>query len=201
VSKKTTAAPRMGRKEAMRLEHQKRKTQRMILIGALVSIFVIALAVLIYLRFGQPDVEGVTRFGTQSQVHDAQASLPAGPRPPVGGAHFSNWQNCGVYREPIQSEYAVHSMEHGAVWLTYQPDLPAAELANLENLVRGQSYVLMSPYPDQDSPVVMTAWGMQMAVESLPDDRINQFIRRYRQGSQTPEPGAPCTGGVGTPLN
>ncbi|MCP5096317.1 MAG: DUF3105 domain-containing protein, partial [Chloroflexi bacterium] len=51
---------------------------------------------------------------------------------------------------------AVHSMEHGAVWITYQPDLPADEIIELQDLVRGQPFLLLSPYPDLRGPVVVT---------------------------------------------
>ncbi len=48
--------------------------------------------------------------------------------------------------------------------------------------------------------VVLTAWGIQLEVESVDDDRIAGFIDLYQRGSQTPEPGAPCTGGIGEPV-
>jgi hypothetical protein len=119
--------------------------------------------------------------------------------PPTGGPHRPNWQNCGIYNDPLVDELAVHSMEHGAVWLTYRPDLPAEQVEQLKSLVRGRSYTLLSPYPDLPAPVVASAWGVQLTADSAGDGRLGQFVSKYRQGSQTPEPGAACIGGVGSP--
>jgi hypothetical protein len=120
--------------------------------------------------------------------------------PPAGGIHNPAWQNCGIYDQPVPNENAVHSLEHGAVWITYQPDLPAEAVAQLRDLVSGWNYTLLSPYPDLPAPVVASAWGVQLKADSAADPRLTEFISRYHQGPQTPEPGAPCTGGVGTPV-
>jgi len=93
----------------------------------------------------------------------------------------------------------VHSLEHGAVWVTYQPTLPAAQVATLQKLVKANSYALLSPYEGIKSPVVASAWGKQLALPSADDPRLAVFLRTYLQGPQTPEPGAACTGGTGTP--
>jgi hypothetical protein len=85
-------------------------------------------------------------------------------------------------------------MEHGAVWIAYSPDLPAEDVAVLQDLARGKIYTLLSPYPDLKSDVVATAWGVQLEPDSVSDERLEQFIDRYRGGG--PEPGAPCSGGV-----
>jgi putative peptide zinc metalloprotease protein len=119
--------------------------------------------------------------------------------PPVGGDHAPIWQNCGFYDMPIQSEHAVHSMEHGAVWITYQPELPANQIAELRKLAYRQAYVLVSSYPDLQEPIVASAWGAQFAAESANDPELEQFIRAYRLGEQAPERGEPCIGGVGSP--
>jgi hypothetical protein len=54
--------------------------------------------------------------------------------PPVGGPHNPIWQNCGFYSKPVRNENAVHSMEHGAVWITYSPDLPKRLFQNLADM-------------------------------------------------------------------
>lgn len=120
--------------------------------------------------------------------------------PPIGGPHFAEWQNCGIYSQPVRNENAVHSLEHGAVWITYRPDLPADQVDRLRSLVRGRSYALLSPYPDLPAPVVASAWGLQLRVESASDERLSRFLVKYMQGPQTPEPGAVCYAGVGQPI-
>ena len=120
--------------------------------------------------------------------------------PPVGGPHSPIWQNCGFYRQPIGNENGVHSMEHGAVWITYRPDLPADEVAGLRVLAVRESYVLASPYAGLPAPVVASAWGRQLRLNSAGDPRLDQFLRAFRRGSQAPEHrGGPCTGGLGSP--
>ena len=92
----------------------------------------------------------------------------------------------------------MHSLEHGAVWVTYQPELPAADVATLKDALPG-TYTVLSPYPGQDAPVIASAWGHQLKLESADDPRLAEFIRTYRMGPQTPEPGAACTGGLSAP--
>jgi len=120
--------------------------------------------------------------------------------PPVGGPHNPVWLNCGIYDQPVPNENAVHSLEHGAVWITYQPNLSAADVAQLRSLVRGHAYVILSPYPGLPARVVASAWGAQLRATSADDPRLTQFIKTYEQGPQTPEPGAPCSGGRGVPI-
>jgi hypothetical protein len=135
---------------------------------------------------------GLSRNHTNSAVHYAQT-------PPVGGDHNPVWQNCGYYAQPIHSENAVHSMEHGAVWITYRPDLPKDQVDTLASLARGRPFVLVSPYSGLPAPVVASAWGVQEWFHTAGDSGLSQFVGTYSQGPQTPEPGAACTGGTGTP--
>ncbi len=117
------------------------------------------------------------------------------PIPPVGGDHDQAWANCKVYDAPIRNENGVHALEHGAVWITYRPDLPKSDVDKLKDLTP-KTYGVMSPYPDLPAPVVLSAWGRQMQMTGADDPRIPDFIKTYRLGKQSPETGAQCTGGV-----
>lgn len=114
--------------------------------------------------------------------------------PPTGGNHNATPQNCQVYTQPIASEHAVHSLEHGAVWVTYRPDLPADQVRELTGKVEGDPYRLMSPFPGLDSPVTLQAWGRQLKVKSASDSRVDKFLDAYTNGPQAPERGAVCQG-------
>jgi len=148
-------------------------------------------------------IEGVQTFPDKSIYHN-HVQVVTDPKtevPLAFGEHLPVWENCGIYDHPVEFGAALHSMEHGAVWLTYVPDLDQAQIADLQKLVRGRDHVLMSPYPSQIKPVVLSAWDVQLVINSLPDARIAKFIAYFEQGPQTPEPGAPCSGAVGDPLS
>ncbi len=118
--------------------------------------------------------------------------------PPAGGPHHPSWVTCTgkVYRDPVLKEKAVHSLEHGAVWITYKPGLDKAAVDKLAARVRGTDYTMLSPYPGQQVAISLQAWGYQLAVDSADDKRIDGFIRKYRVTASA-EPGAPCSGGDG----
>ena len=110
--------------------------------------------------------------------------------PPAGGSHDATWLTCAAYDEPVRNEYAVHALEHGAIWITYQPDLDAAAIDDLEGYAR-RSEVIVSPYPGLDSPIVLSAWGRQLRLDAVDDGVIDQFYRAFRDKT-APEPGASC---------
>ena len=159
-----------------------------------------AIGALFVLFISQPaSIEGLTIFSRQARGHDDTLVLQPGDLPPVGGMHHDQWQNCGFYLEPIEAEKAIHSMEHGAVWITYRPDIDRDELTLLQSIVRDQEYLLLSPYPGQRSPVVLSAWSVQLQLDSANDNRLPAFINRYRLGPTTPERGAACSVSYGEP--
>lgn len=120
-------------------------------------------------------------------------------KPPVGGDHNQVWMNCNgdVYKEPIPDMNAVHSLEHGAVWVTYNDKASAGDVSKLSEKVKKTPYTLMSPFKGQAGPIMLSAWGKQVTVDSASDPRVSQFFTKYVQGPQTPEPGAACTNGLG----
>lgn len=119
--------------------------------------------------------------------------------PALGGPHNPAWANCGRYDEPVPNELAVHSLEHGAVWLTHPPDIGDDDLQRLDDLAAAQSHVLVSPLPGSET-VIATAWGAQLTLTGVDDPALEPFLETYVQGPQTPEPGAPCSGAVGQPV-
>jgi hypothetical protein len=120
--------------------------------------------------------------------------------------------NCGIYDKPVPSEHAVHNLEHGAVWITYQPSLPTSDVDALRAFVKrqkvlspggqaGSRYIDLSPYPGLTAPVVASSWGFQLRLTSPTDPRLQEFVSKFRMSkTYTPEYGGECTGGIGTPL-
>jgi hypothetical protein len=139
-------------------------------------------------------ITGVTVKSYQSQLHK-QTAVKYDQSPPFGGEHDPEWADCTgtVYDKAIRSENAVHSLEHGAIWITYQPGLAAGEVDALKRRVAGVDYTLMSPYPGLKTKVSLQSWGHQLFVDSADDNRIDRFIKDLRHNTvTTPEPNASC---------
>lgn len=149
----------------------------------------------------------VTPPGSMEHQHVAE-QVDYAVVPPVGGPHNGIWLNAGVYTEPVPSERAVHDLEHGAVWVTYRPGLPADQVAALTAFVEKQAmieeqnqqanrYVVMSPWADDrlPAPVVISSWGYQLRVDSPADPRLQQFVDTFRHSEKySPEFGSPVDG-------
>ncbi|WP_189052949.1 DUF3105 domain-containing protein [Longimycelium tulufanense] len=116
--------------------------------------------------------------------------------PPFGGPHDGFWAACNgvVYDNPVRTENLVHSLEHGAVWIAYDPEkVRGAALDTLRRKAEGQPFMVMSPYPGLGQPISLQSWGHQLKLESADDERIDQFVRSLRRNQYTyPETGATC---------
>jgi hypothetical protein len=119
--------------------------------------------------------------------------------PPASGDHFDAWQNCGFYTEPVRDYGAVHALEHGAVWIAFQPDLAADEVAAIEAAVASDTHLLAAPYPGLQNPIVLTAWTRQLAVDRWADPMVEEFLGNFvgRLSTTAPEAGVRCDGGFG----
>ncbi len=61
--------------------------------------------------------------------------------PPFGGTHDGYWAACNgvVYTTAVRNENMVHALEHGTIWIAYNPDqIKDAALDKLKAKVDGQ---------------------------------------------------------------
>lgn len=143
-------------------------------------------------------IDGVEAFRVDSRTH-TQEPLVYDPSPPVGGEHFPVPATCGFYTDdPPPDSMLVHDLEHGAVWIAYDPGLDRAQADTLRGLVAEQPKVTATPYEGLDSPLVVSAWARQLRLDDADDPRLPAFIEQYRNGPEAPEPAAPCQG-IGDP--
>jgi hypothetical protein len=188
--------------ERMRAEQAAAARRRTTMIVAATVVVVLAIAagvtaIVLHSRKPAVSLAAVQTF-TETRNH-VDGKVTYAQTPPAGGDHNPTWLNCGIYTAAVPNENAVHDLEHGAVWITYQPDLAKSDIAKLTKYAKGQTYLDLSPYPGLPAPVVASAWGKQIKLTGASDPRLEAFVKKYKQGSQTPEPGSPCTGGTGTP--
>lgn len=164
------------------------------LLYAVYAILAGVIALALFDRFAAWDVTEHTEeyFGPDFAVSHTADPVLYEQVPPVGGPHAGVPQACGFYDRYVFNEHAVHSLEHGAVWITYDPSLAGDDLETLKAMAT-QPYVLVSPYPGLPSAIVVSAWGHQMTLDSVDEDKINAFRSTYGNNREyTPEFGASC---------
>jgi uncharacterized protein DUF3105 len=170
-------------------------------IGPALGIFLVGGIIAIVLT-SAPELRGVPD-GTETlavgdPVHVEGPVAPAN-EVPAGGPHAGIWQNCGFYDSPVGTENVLHSMEHGSVWVAYDPNLSSDDIQTLRGFASPNEKVLVTPVPGQSSPIIASAWGEQLQLDEVSDPRLNQFVNEFTRGLTAPEPGGTCRGGVGSP--
>ncbi|MBP5894113.1 DUF3105 domain-containing protein [Streptomyces scabiei] len=217
AAKTNSSGDRKARIEAMRrAERSRERRNRILTIGASVLVvagLVVGGTVLIRSQSDDGDSvasdskstgkwktgsDGVKTWSTKLTQNHVTKSVKYPMEPPVGGDHNPVWQNCNgdVYDKAIKNENAVHSLEHGAVWVSYSSKASEADVKALAEKVKKTPYTLMSPVEDQKDPIMLSAWGHQRTVTGAKDPDVAKFFESYVQGKQTPEPGAACTNGI-----
>jgi hypothetical protein len=147
---------------------------------------------------GPRGLEGVLLVDDLSPEHRDDEDIDYEQVPPIGGPHDPEWLACGAYDEPVRDENAVHDLEHGTVWITYDPDrVGGGEVAALEDALPPNG--ILSPYPQLPAPAVVTVWGVQLRLTGAADPRLPLFIEEYGDGSTSPEPFGSCEGGLERP--
>ncbi|MDX3752989.1 DUF3105 domain-containing protein [Streptomyces sp. AK08-02] len=216
-AKDSGSAARKARIEEMRrAERSRERRNRVLTIGVSVVIvagLVVGATVLVRSQSDDSDTTASDSKGTGKFVTGADGvktwdkkltqnhvtkTVNYPMEPPVGGDHNQVWMNCNgdVYAKALNNMNAVHSLEHGAVWVTYNSKAAKADIDALAAKVKKTPYTLMSPDDKQADPIMLSAWGKQRTVTSAKDPNVDKFFEEFVQGKQTPEPGAACTNGL-----
>lgn len=187
---------------------RKKSNRRAGIIGAVAGILVVA-GLITFIVVTAPEqvnydaggtgaqIEGVETF--ENEALHVETPVEYAQTPPAGGQHSATWLNCGVYSEQVPNENAVHALEHGAVWVTYDPaQIEGGQVDTLRALLP-QTHAILSPYEGMDTPVAVSGWNAQLKVDSVDDERIPEFFEEYWLSQNVPEPGASCTGAIDGP--
>lgn len=187
---------RQRKKAAQRAAAEQRARRTSLISRGVVIVLVVAVAAVAYSTYSKRQLLQAVKTASYPAGQHVAGSILYAENPPIGGQHNVVWQNCGIYDAPIHNEHAVHSLEHGAIWITYRPDLAADQVQKLRALA-ADDYLLLSPYPGLPYPIVASAWNHQLTFERADDPGLPAFIARYKNNPETtPEFGAPCAGGT-----
>jgi hypothetical protein len=210
--KQQREARRAEKVAALKKQQAKERRNRIlgISLASIAGLAIVALVITFVVTSATPKrdaadiaVEGVQTWPdlTAGHVDPTPVDYAAqfGMNPPAGGPHWGAWLNCGVYTQPQENERAVHALEHGALWITYDDaKLSDADVQTLRNELP-DSYIILSPYVGLDAPVVASGWGAQVKLDGVDDTRLKDFVEKYWKSADVPEPGARCDGAVDGP--
>ena len=130
------------------------------------------------------------QIGPATHVDDASAlQIPEG-QPPAGGPHFVEELRAGISEQPVPDGRAIHSLEHGMIWITYRPDLiSASDLATLRKVARAyERDVILSPRPANTAAVSAVSWERRANMASPVEERaLRDFVTTNL--NRSPEPG------------
>ena len=184
------------KRAAQRVAFERSKRRSALMRRGAGIVVVLIVAAVLYDNYAKRQLLRDVRTATYSAGLHSSGPISYIESPPMGGAHNVVWQNCGIYEAPIHNEHAVHSMEHGAVWITYRPGLPPDQVERLRALA-SDDYLLLSPYPGLAYPVVASSWNRQLTFDRADHPGLPAFIGRFKNNPETtPEFGALCASGT-----
>ena len=143
-------------------------------------------------RLSLPD--GYQR-GATTHVQFGESHPPYNSKPASSGWHYGGTTSWGIHEEAIADENLVHNLEHGGIRVHYNCPEGCDELVNQLAAVVNRALdenlkVLMSPYPDMDTTIALTAWTFIDQFDQFDEKRVRDFIRAHESSPNSPEPNA-----------
>lgn len=122
-------------------------------------------------------------------IEIGQAHDPYDSNPPTSGPHYVEPAKAGVYASPLPDEQLVHNLEHGYVWISYNPDKTSADVvAKLATTVGAYTKTILTPRVSDDTSIALVSWGKILKLDSMDETKIDEFVQVNR--FKSPEPNA-----------
>ncbi|MBI4359343.1 MAG: DUF3105 domain-containing protein [Candidatus Nealsonbacteria bacterium] len=133
---------------------------------------------------------GVNHIAVGSQLPEYTSD------PPTSGPHYDQTARSGFREETISDQNLIHNLEHGDVWIAYHPRLADKIKEELKQFSAAK--VIITPRATNETDMALAAWGRLDAFNiennTLPVERIKDFIKRYTNKGPEKVPGA--SGGI-----
>jgi hypothetical protein len=146
-----------------------------------------------------PSSEDRTHIGDASQVTTPPPLSTYPSAPPASGPHEPNPLPSGTYDTPPDVYRTIHSLEHAAVVIWYDPSATGSALDALKAFYQDpvqQDHVILAPYsyPDQGAAgtlpagkdMVLVAWHRMQTCDRVSLDAAKSFVGGYRFDPQRP---------------
>jgi hypothetical protein len=145
------------------------------------------------------DVTTATEPAASRNHQDPCHAIPYPFIPPSSGDHYSIWADYLTYTSPVPWGFLVHSMEHGAVVLAYDPSSPAAAQIQtafaaiitahgIDPVCRDESWpsrIIVVPAHDLHTPIAAAAWEHTYEATCLDMPSLSAFVEAHY--AQAPE--------------
>ncbi len=163
-----------NKRKKERLERIKNIAFEVIIIGIVVLALLLLFKSKVKIRTkpigDQKTIEG------REHISTTQKNKKYKTNPPTSGAHYGTAQPGGFYNRSIQDENAVHSLEHGYIWITFK-DQSKNVLDELKKIAKRYPYrVVISYRKENDSPLALASWGRLLKLNNFDKKKIMEFI-------------------------
>jgi len=137
-------------------------------------------------------VEGTVDYDIVSRDHIAQGTNGSGynSNPPSSGPHWQGPAKNGFYDTALPDQQLIHNLEHGHIWIAYKPDAGDEIKNRLKEIAQKEDWkVVVAPREANDAKIASVAWGRVLKMEDPDYEKIEDFIRTYRNRGpeKTPE--------------
>jgi hypothetical protein len=130
---------------------------------------------------------GVESFQNQGNEHVQRGTeVDYAQMPPLSGPHYAGTVEAGFYAEAQPLGDLVHTLEHGAVVVYYDPaaltnesEGSLREFAAVHTGTWRRVVVVPNPSENPDADYVLTAWRHRLYVDEYDPETVHAFLSEY----------------------